>query len=65
MKMNEEAMDRINKESNSSLFVESSLKGVSVFKNGWEICELKDLSNMIDELSELRDAIAKETGLTF
>lgn len=40
-----------------------SLSGTSAFLNNWQICEIKDLGRMIEELTMLKEAIEEETGL--
>ena len=73
MRMTQEKLDSINAAYNLStigggefkLNVNSSLKGTSVYRNNWEICDLSDLSTMIEELTQLRDTISNETGIDF
>ena len=43
--------------------LKDSIGGATVFKDNWGICEVEDLSRMIEELTMLRDAITEETGI--
>ena len=71
--MNEKKMEAINTaykattcgQDEFNLNIRRSLKGTSVFKDNWEICDLSDLSIMIEELIQLRDTIETETGIKF
>ena len=73
MKMTQEKLDSINAAYNLStlgggefkLNVNSSLKGTSVYRDNWEICELEELSGMIESLTQLRNTIYQETGIKF
>lgn len=47
------------------LNVQNSLGGVTIFKDNWAICDLEELSQMIEELTVVREAIAEVTGIAF
>ena len=73
MMMNEQKMEAINaaykatarSQNEFNLNIHGSLKGTSVFRGNWEICNLSDLFIMIKELIQLRDTIETETGIKF
>ena len=35
------------------------------FKDNWQLCEIEDISRLIEELEMLRDAITEEAGIEF
>ncbi len=43
--------------------LDNSLEGTIVLKNNWAICEVEELSQMIKELTMMKEAIEEETGL--
>lgn len=43
----------------------NSIMGASAFKDNWQLCEIEDISRLIEELGMLRDAIIEETGIEF
>lgn len=63
--INEAYKDKTQNTDEFKLNVTNSLKGISVFRDNWEICSLSDLSTMIEELTQLRDTIETETGIKF
>ena len=74
MRMNDETIKKINEAYKHSTFnyqatqklkVDTSLGDTSIYKDNWEICRLGDLSNMIEELTKLRDTIEETTGVRF
>ena len=76
MKINEMFLEKIEKNADKKkknspykvglgLNVKNSLGGATVFTNGWAICTVEELQQMIDELTIMRDAIEEETGITF
>lgn len=70
MNMNQETIDKINevykaKRYDLNLRIDNSLKGVSIFNDNWAITTLDELTNMINELTMLRDSVATVTGITF
>ena len=40
-----------------------SLGGASVFKCGWEVCKVEEISQMIYELTMMKEAIEEATGV--
>lgn len=74
MRMNDETNKKINEVYQSNTFnyqatqklkVDTSLGDTSIYKDNWEICRLGDLSNMIEELTKIRDTIEEVTGIKF
>lgn len=77
MKFTEELMERIEINKDAKLKngkfreglginLKNTLGGqTSVFKNNWEICDIMEITQMIYELTDLRDAILEETGIRF
>ena len=73
MMMTQDKMEKINEKykidtlggGKFKLKVGSSLRGTSIFRDNWEICDLSDLSTMIEELQQLRAVIHVETGIKF
>lgn len=71
MRLNEKAINDVNETyentkraaSRLDLRVAESLGGTSIFMGNWQICQIKDLTFMINELSDLREAIETATGL--
>lgn len=45
------------------IHVENGLRGATAFKDNWMICEIDELSRMIEELTMLKESIEEETGL--
>lgn len=74
MRMNDETIKKINETYKNNTFnyqatqklkVDTSLGDTSIYKDNWEICRLGDLSNIIEELTKLRDTIEETTGIRF
>lgn len=47
------------------LELKDSLGGPTIFKNGWAITDLNELSQMIEELTIMKDTIEEITGFEF
>lgn len=43
--------------------LDNSVSKTIVFKDDWAICEVEELSQMIRELTMMKEAIEEETGL--
>lgn len=43
----------------------NTLKGVCVFQNNWEVCRLEDITQMIEELTWLKQILREEFGIEF
>lgn len=73
MTMKREMIEKVNEEftkdslynKNLDLKIDSSLTGIGVFSTNWQICNIKDLSDMIEQLTILKDVILNETGIEF
>lgn len=71
MTMTNDKIKEINEQYNGNfknkldLKLNDGLDGTIVVKNNWQVCKLEELSTMIEELTDLRTAIANETGIVF
>ena len=66
MKMNDEVIKKINEGVKyCDLNVQDSISGVTIYDKNWAICDLKNLSTMIDDLSRMRDWIEEVIGVRF
>lgn len=72
MRMNAETIKKVNESYKENTFsksidlkVDSSLNGVTIYNKNWAICNIEELSDMIEELTKMRDVIADVTGMTF
>ena len=43
--------------------IDSCLEGMGVYKNGWHICNVEDIDDMIKELQRISACIQFETGI--
>ena len=43
--------------------INNSICNTFAFSNNWQICDIEDISRMIEELTMLKEAIEEETGI--
>lgn len=73
MTMNKETIKKINEvyglynttSAIHDLRIETSFDEISILNKNWEIDKLNNLSNLIEDLTKLRDIIEEETGIRF
>ena len=66
MRMTDETIKEINAAvEGCDLNVQNSLGGTSIYNKDWEICKLQNLTEMIDNLTKMRDYIESCTGIRF
>lgn len=73
MKMTKEMISKINEEFTKDSFYNSDIdlklisdfSGIGIYRTNWNICKLNDLSNLIEQLTILKDTIQNETGIEF
>lgn len=65
MRFTEDAVKRITDGTDTKLYTVTTLERTAVFSNstGYLVCELEDLSQAIKDLTKIKDAIEKATGV--